>query len=68
MLPKILNAKQICETTGLSLVTIWRKEKAGEFPNRRQLGSRRVGWLAREIDEWLEATPRSKITSPRITK
>ena len=66
MLPKILNVKQICEATGLSSVTIWRKEKAGEFPARRQLGLRRVGWLSREVDEWLEATPRSEITSPKM--
>jgi len=65
MMQKVLNTKQITEATGLSAVTIWRKEKAGEFPVRRQLGSRRVGWLTREIDEWLEATPRSEITSPK---
>jgi len=65
MSPKILNVKQISEATGLSPVTIWRKEKKGEFPARRQLGSRRVGWLTREVDEWLEATPKSEITSPK---
>ena len=62
--PKVLNQKQLTEITGLSAVTIWRKEKAGEFPVRRQLGSRRVGWLTREVDEWIEATPESEITSP----
>ena len=51
MSPKILNVKQIAEATGLSPVTIWRKEKAGEFPVRRQLGSRRVGWLTREVED-----------------
>ena len=61
---KVLSIKQITEATGLSPVTIWRKEKAGEFPVRRQLGSRRVGWLTREVEEWLEATPKSVITSP----
>ena len=65
MSPKILNVKQLSEATGLSPVTIWRKEKAGEFPARRQLGSRRVGWLTREVDEWLEATPKSEIASPK---
>ena len=64
MSPKTLNVKQTSKTTGLSPVTIWRKEKAGEFPIRRQLGSRRVGWLTREVDEWIEATPESQITSP----
>ena len=62
MSPKILNVKQTSKTTGLPPVTIWRKEKAGEFPIRRQLGSRRVGWLTREVDEWIEATPESQIT------
>ena len=62
---KVLSIKQISEATGLSPVTIWRKEKKGEFPVRRQLGSRRVGWLTREVDEWLEATPKSVITSPK---
>ena len=61
---KVLSVRQISEATGLSPVTIWRKEKAGEFPARRQLGSRRVGWLTREVEDWLEATPKSEITSP----
>jgi prophage regulatory protein len=65
MSPKVLNTKQITEATGLSAVTIWRKEKAGDFPVRRQLGSRRVGWLTSEVDAWLEATPPSDITSPK---
>jgi len=61
---KVLSVRQITDATGLSPVTIWRKEKKGEFPARRQLGPRRVGWLAREVEEWLEATPKSQITSP----
>ena len=63
--PKVLSIKQLTEVTGLSAVTVWRKEKKGEFPARRQLGPRRVGWLAREVEDWLEATPRSTITSPK---
>ena len=55
MTPKILSIKQTSEATGLSPVTIWRKEKAGEFPVRRQLGSRRVGWIASEVDEWIDS-------------
>jgi|TARA_B100002003_G_scaffold109069_1_gene101029 prophage regulatory protein len=62
---KVLSVRQITAATGLSPVTIWRKEKKGEFPARRQLGPRRVGWLTREVDEWLESTPKSEITSPK---
>ncbi len=61
---KVLSVRQITDATGLSPVTIWRKEKKGEFPARRQLGPRRVGWLTREVEDWLEATPKSEITSP----
>jgi len=44
--------------TGLSKVTIWRKEKSGNFPKRINLTSRRVGWIELEIMGWLEARPR----------
>ena len=62
--PKVLNQKQLTEITGLSAVTVWRREKIGEFPRRRQLGSRRVGWIAREIDAWIDARPASAIIAP----
>ena len=59
----VLSIKQISEATGLSPVTIWRKEIAGEFPVRRQLGSRRVGWLNRELMNGLR--PHQSLRSPR---
>jgi prophage regulatory protein len=62
--PKVLNQKQLTEVTGLSAVTVWRREKIGKFPRRRQLGSRRVGWIAREIDAWIDARPVSAIIAP----
>ena len=62
--PKVLNQKQLTEITGLSAVTVWRREKIGEFPRRRQLGSRRVGWIAREVEDWINARPASEIIAP----
>ena len=62
--PKILNQKQLTEVTGLSAVTVWRREKIGEFPRRRQLGSHRVGWIAGEVDAWVDARPASEIVAP----
>ncbi|MBT6717584.1 MAG: AlpA family phage regulatory protein [Nitrospina sp.] len=62
--PKVLSIKQLTEVTGLSAVTVWRREKIGKFPRRRQLGSRRVGWIAREIDAWIDARPVSAIIAP----
>jgi len=45
-----------CETiTGLSRVTLWRLERAGEFPRRRKITSKCVGWLWSEVAEWLRS-------------
>ena len=56
--PQILREKQVTEMVGLSRVTIWRMERAGKFPQRVQLGDRAVGWIAEEINFWLESLPR----------
>ena len=55
--PQILRANQVCQVVGLSRATIWRLQKQGKFPSSFQLGSRAVGWLRSDIDEWLESRP-----------
>ena len=55
---RVLNVKDVVGMTGLSKVTIWRKEKSGAFPKRINLTPRRVGWIESEIVGWLEARPR----------
>jgi prophage regulatory protein len=57
---KILSSNKVVELTGLSRVTLSRYEQAGTFPQRRQLGTRRVGWVESEILGWLESRPVSK--------
>lgn len=52
-----LNAKELPAVVGLSRVTIWRLETAGDFPKRRQLTSQRVGWLFEEVVEWARSRP-----------
>jgi prophage regulatory protein len=37
--------------------TLWRWEKKGEFPRRRKLGSRLVGWSRNEIMAWIASRP-----------
>ena len=43
---------KVKEETGLSKSTRWRLMKAGEFPQKIQLGPRAVGWRAESILEW----------------
>jgi prophage regulatory protein len=43
--------------TGLGRTTIWRLEKAGQFPRRRKIGNGIVAWLESEVDEWIRSRP-----------
>jgi predicted DNA-binding transcriptional regulator AlpA len=51
------NAKQICAMFGFSRTHLWRLHRSGDFPNPRQLGPNRVGWLASEVIAWAESRP-----------
>jgi prophage regulatory protein len=48
----IWREQRVKEETGLSKSTRWRLMKAGEFPQKIQLGPRAVGWRAELIVEW----------------
>ncbi len=51
---KILRLPSIKEQTGLSRSTIYLRIKNGKFPKPISLGDRAVGWLEKDIDDWLE--------------
>jgi len=51
---KILRPIDVCEKLGISKGTIYRLEKNNDFPKRKQLGLRAVGWLESDIDEWIQ--------------
>lgn len=43
--------------TGLSRVSWWRRERAGDAPARVHLGPRSVGWRRSELEAWIAARP-----------
>jgi len=43
------------EVSALSRVTVWRMERDGKFPRRRQLAANSVGWLKSEVDAWVDS-------------
>ncbi len=51
---RILSKKALKELVLYSPQHIARLEKAGLFPQRVQLGSNRVGWVEREVLDWLQ--------------
>ena len=58
---KFLRIKQVMQLTGLSRMTIYRLELAGEFPKRRRLSKNSVAWLDTDIAEWAESRPVSRL-------
>ena len=50
----ILRLPTVKAITGLSRSTIYLRMSEGAFPRQVNLGSRAVGWLASEIDHWIE--------------
>ncbi|WP_336038954.1 MULTISPECIES: AlpA family phage regulatory protein [Acinetobacter calcoaceticus/baumannii complex] len=57
---QILNIKQLIQITGLSRATIYSildpKSKYYDetFPKQIHLSTNRVGWVAQEINEWIQ--------------
>lgn len=52
--PLIIRQKRLAEITGLSRSTIYNLISSGSFPKQISLGKRAVGWLATEVDQWLQ--------------
>ena len=49
-----LTIKEVSELIGLSVSTINRLIKKGIFPNKIKLSTRRMVFVKKEIDEWIE--------------
>lgn len=54
---KIIRPSELSEILNLSTVTIWRMEKRGDLPPRKQIGKRAVGWTRKSIEQWLDSRP-----------
>ena len=51
----LLRMEKVRERTGLSPATIYRREAAGTFPKRIQLGIRCVAWYESDISDFVAA-------------
>ncbi|PLX70319.1 MAG: AlpA family transcriptional regulator [Denitrovibrio sp.] len=51
---RILRRKEVESVTGLCRSSIYAKVEKGIFPKPIKLGTRSVGWIESEINEWLE--------------
>lgn len=67
MKPLAVDMATVEALTSLSESNIEAQVREGTFPKPRQLSPRRVGWLYREIEEWLESRPVSDLLPPPNT-
>ena len=51
---QILGLTDVIAMTGLSRSTIYLRMVQGKFPKKINLGSRAVGWISSEVNEWIE--------------
>ena len=54
---RLLRIKEVAFMTGLSRMTIYRLERAGEFPQLRRLGIHSVAWLEHDVSHWVSTLP-----------
>jgi prophage regulatory protein len=52
---RVLRIAAVKDRVGLSRTSIWRLERQGLFPRRRQLSANAVGWSEEDIDDWLRS-------------
>jgi prophage regulatory protein len=51
----IIRQPEVSSRTGYSRPSLYRLEKEGRFPRRVKLGDRAAGWVAGEIEAWVQA-------------
>ncbi|AQZ33433.1 AlpA family transcriptional regulator [Pseudomonas sp. LPH1] len=52
---RIIRLKEVSDSTGLARSTIYKYIGEGTFPKPVSLGDRCVGWVDREVHDWILA-------------
>lgn len=63
----VMDLEGVAEVLTLSVSTVQELVRREEFPAPRLLSRRRVGWLIREVEDWLESRPVSTLPPPPNT-
>ena len=64
---KLLSTDEVVAKVQFSRTTLWRIEKTGHFPARRQVSPKRVGWVAEEVEDWLSSLPKNLIGNKEVS-
>lgn len=52
---QIIRPRNLPAIVGLSRTSIWRLERAGDFPKRIRLSAGAVGYRRAEVEAWLDS-------------
>ncbi|MBM3266313.1 MAG: AlpA family phage regulatory protein [Candidatus Sericytochromatia bacterium] len=55
---RVIRWPEVRELTGLSRTSVWRAERAGDFPARIRLTPGSCGWLETEVLAWVASRRR----------
>ena len=58
---RFLSRAEVLDVVGVTYPALWQWMREGKFPLARELGERRVGWLASEVRKWMESRPVRKV-------
>ncbi|MBN3848693.1 AlpA family phage regulatory protein [Paraburkholderia sp. Ac-20342] len=61
-----LDLPSVAEAVALSESVVKKLVREGVFPQPRQLSGRRVAWMVREVEAWVEARPVSQLLPPGV--
>ncbi len=50
---RLIRFAVVRDLTGLSRTTLWRLERAGEFPKHVTMSAHAVGWIESEVIAWI---------------
>jgi predicted DNA-binding transcriptional regulator AlpA len=57
----IISTKKACEIAGVSRVTVWRLQQAGDFPLPVRRGTASKGYIQSEIEAWVAARAAERV-------
>lgn len=63
LIMKLIRLQQVMEMTGLGRSTIYKYISDEWFPRPVPIGGRSVGWVEREVDEWIIARIKERDTN-----
>jgi prophage regulatory protein len=54
---RYLRQRDVLQLVGVSRPTLWEWRRKGIFPRPRQLGPNTIGWLADDVEKWMQSRP-----------